>query len=248
MINRVWGVILFVTFVLLFSYCRKHEETEKMPAVEKGALVMGITHSVDEEIISFDSVFYQNINGFRYNISRLQYYLSSVSLTKDNGERYIADSIFYIDAKQTNPIIQLSGIPAGYYTQLSFCIGIKEANNKSGGLPATGENLNMAWPDAMGGGYHFLKLEGHFLDSQSNESGYAVHLGTNPMLVSHIPVKCFISVAGGKTATINLDMNVNEWFTNPYNYDFIKDGNYTMSDNELMKLISNNGKDVFKLR
>ena len=36
----------------------------------------------------------------------------------------------------------------------------------------------MAWPDVMGGGYHFLKLEGHY-KKDSLLAGYAMHIGQN---------------------------------------------------------------------
>jgi hypothetical protein len=53
-------------------------------------------------------------------------------------------------------------------------------------LSTTLDNLNMAWPTAMGGGYHFLKMEGHYLDSLNTNQGYAIHIGKNENLM---PVK-----------------------------------------------------------
>ena len=42
----------------------------------------------------------------------------------------------------------------------------------------------MAWPTAMGGGYHFMKVEGHYLDTSNTIQGFAIHLGKNNNLVN----------------------------------------------------------------
>ncbi len=196
----------------------------------------------------FDTVDYVNDAGYKYSISKLEYYLSFIQLEREDGKIYLADSIFYVNAKRKNQHITLTEIPSGHYTRISFLIGINKAKNKTDYLPATTENLGMAWPDMMGGGYHFIKMEGHFSDTQNNKQGYAIHLGTDAMQVAHHPLVYNVSVSSATQAALHLNMNVNEWLRNPHTYDFMKDGNYTMSDPKLMKLINENGKDVYTLR
>jgi hypothetical protein len=103
----------------------------------------------------------------------------------------------------------------------------------------------MLWPDVMGGGYHFLKLEGKYLDSLKNEKGIAIHIGLNSSLVNHHPINSDIKIVENNTSSVKLAMNLNEWFMNPYTFDFNRDGNYTMGDSTAMNFIKNNGNDVF---
>ena len=103
----------------------------------------------------------------------------------------------------------------------------------------------MEWPDGMGGGYHFLKFEGHFVDS-GNTFGFAMHIGTNNYLVNG---KLWARITlGDGVNTLNVGMNMNEWFKNPAVYDFNMDGNYSMSSMMAMEKLMMNGADVLKIK
>jgi hypothetical protein len=87
-----------------------------------------------------------------------------------------------------------------------------------------------------------MKLEGLFHDCTSL-FGFAMHLGNNPYVV---PVTLNRSLPHNGTAdTLRLNMNINEWFENPYIYDFNVDPNYSMGIDTAMMKLSRNGKDVF---
>jgi hypothetical protein len=105
----------------------------------------------------------------------------------------------------------------------------------------------MEWPATMGGGYHFLKLEGHYRDNGS-EVGYATHLGTNMMLVKCVIPAAVLDIRGGQTQQVKLTMNLNEWYQNPQTYSFKADGDYSMNDMALMAKLRNNARDVFTLQ
>jgi hypothetical protein len=103
----------------------------------------------------------------------------------------------------------------------------------------------MAWPDMMGGGYHFMKLEGSYVDS-TGTYGYAMHVGKNAYLVN-----CTMSHHFDLNTGLNakeLVMNVNEWFKNPAIYDFNVDGNYSMGVMAAMTKLKNNGTDIFTIQ
>ena len=128
------------------------------------------------------------------------------------------------------------------YTKAKFYVGLDSAHNISYSLPNTTENLNMAWPEMMGGGYHFMKFEGNYISGTST-FGFAMHLGRNPYLVE-IELDRIFNIPSQYNLT-NLDMNLNEWFKNPEIYDFDIDGNYSMGDTAAMHKLSNNGIDIF---
>ncbi|MBA3900642.1 MAG: hypothetical protein H0X62_10600, partial [Bacteroidetes bacterium] len=100
-------------------------------------------------------------------------------------------------------------------------------------------------PEQMGGGYHFLKLEGRF-QADNKVLGYAIHLGNNENLVNCKVLHSFDVKL--KYQEVNMEMNLNEWYRNPNVYDFNKDGNYSMSLMPAMKKISENGATVFTIR
>jgi hypothetical protein len=194
----------------------------------------------------FDSLMYINASGNRYRITRLNYYLSGFKFLQKSGNGYANAAVYYFDTKiSSTSKFTFVDLPSGTYSGISFYLGLDSIKNKSNALPNTLENELMAWPVPMGGGYHFLKFEGHFLDSGITE-GFAIHLGKNQNLVKITLDK--IIIVGDDNIRLNLAMNLSEFFKNPLNYDLINEPSYTMSDDSAMKKISNNAVDVFTLK
>jgi hypothetical protein len=235
---------LTMVFITIVS-CTKTQTIVEQPAAPKGILNIQISHEVDEKALIFDSMIYYNKANNFYSISRVNYYISNVKLWGNGNNNYLFDSIMFIDASLKSINLNVSSVPVGNYQFISFNIGIDAARNIHNAIPNSPENISMLWPDVMGGGYHFLKLEGKYLDSLNNEKGIAIHIGLNSSLVYQNPIIKDINIAESKTTNLSLAMNLNEWFTNPYVFNFEKDGNYTMGDSTAMNHIKNNGNDVF---
>ena len=206
------------------------------------------THSIDGVPLTMDTIMYVNQSGSKYSVTRCQYYLSGFELTKLDGSKTKLEGIVYGDARQEKHEIKFNGFPAGTYTGIEFLIGLAPDQNISNSLESTEGNINMAWPDVIGGGYHFLKFEGYYLDTSNLKKGFTMHIGTNDMLIHHQKISYSFTVNENENSTINLNMNLNEWFKNPYTYNFNKDGNYTMAIPTLMTLLKNNGSDVFSIK
>ena len=188
----------------------------------------------------FDTVFYTTKSYDTLSIKRLQYYISDIKITGD----YTAfiDSTFFIDPKKNKNTFTVQGISFGRIFSIEFLIGIRSAKNYTGALPNTTENINMAWPDAMGGGYHFLKMEGHY-KKESVLQGYAFHIGTS---IIQIPVQIPCSIRlDNFDKTINLEMKLEEWFTNPYTYNLSDKNTSTMGSDSLMNILAQNAQTVF---
>ncbi|MFA6260678.1 MAG: MbnP family protein [Bacteroidia bacterium] len=239
---RLWPLLV----LLMASSCEKDEPAKT--TVQFGSMTLNVTHKVDQAPLLFDSMMYQNAAGNPFSVSRLYYYISGIRLYNQEKLMFTSNAIFYIDATSAENKLLLNYVPTGEYTSATLLIGLAADTNKTGTLPDLIENLNMAWPDEMGGGYHFMKLEGHYRNTANLKKGFTVHLGTNPSLVQHQAIPKNFSVTLGQNTPLTLEMNINEWFANPYAYNFNTDGNYTMGVALLMQLISNNGKDVFTLR
>lgn len=244
-----YSIRLGLIAVFLFNACKKDKQPEpSLPDNPPPEVVQGInfsiTYNIDGTGFSENNFNYYTLTGYNYNITTLNYYLSKICLIKADSSLLLLKEYQYVDALSagTNQFL-IKNIPAGNYIGLKFNIGLDSLQNISDTLPATTENINMQWPQLMGGGYHFLKLEGNYKDS-TGTYGYAMHLGTNSCLV---PVKTLkpITILTNTTTSIQLKMNINEWFKNPHTYDFNVDGNYIMGNAIIMKKIAENGVDVF---
>ncbi len=221
----------------LFVSCKKQVSNN-------GTLQTTINHIVDGQNLLYDSLLYTNDAGNKYSITKLNYYLSGFIFRKKGGEYYCPKGVYYLDAFNSNlSNCTFYEIPVGQYDQITFFVGLDSTHNITDALPATIDNVNMAWPNMMGGGYHFMKLEGHAVDGVGSY-GFAMHLGKGKNLIT-ITLNRDIMIESGRSTAITLTMNINEWFRNPVIYNFETDGNYTMSNDTSMYKLKNNGSDVF---
>lgn len=243
MLNKIISYLVVVLFILWFDACKEPETNQ--PNTPTGNITLRINHKIDGAVLQFDTMMYQNLASNNYSVTRLNYYLSNFVLYQNDVCVYTSNQIVYIDARQQPVSIILENVPTGTYNQVSLLIGIDATHNQHGMIPNTDENIGMIWPEAMGGGYHFLKIEGQFLTPANDRKGYAIHTGLNDCLIQHQPIPINVTVNESTSSNQNLTMNLNEWYKNPYTYNIYTDGNYTMGDMPTMMLITNNGKDVF---
>jgi hypothetical protein len=223
--------------------CKKHESFV-LPEYTKAKFT--VSTKCDASDIFTDSLININSSGNIYSIHTVNFYISNIKLKRDDDSIYTSNKIIYID-----PLLSLKNnfyldsIPVGNYTEISYNIGIDAIRNKDYSLTSTLDNLNMAWPTAMGGGYHFLKMEGHYLDTLNISQGYAVHLGKNENLITinqNLALK-----QRNDNHEYSMIFNLNEVFANPNKYDLNIENNYTMSDSIAMLKIKNNIKDAFNI-
>lgn len=226
---------IILSVAVLFAGCHSGNNN--------GTLQIKLSHKVDNSALQFDTMAYTCDAGYKYQVTKLNYYLSGFVFTRSDGSSYRSDSVFYVDASQDpGNILVFKNFAPGNYTKVTFYLGLDSMHNISNILPLTMNNINMQWPDMMGGGYHFMKLEGHYIDS-SGTWGFAMHLGKNKNLV-HIQLNKSFSISENGSGNLSLTMNINQWFRNPV-YDFDKDGNYAMNNDTALYKLCLNGSNVF---
>lgn len=223
--------------------CRKEDQQPAGPAPEPVHTVLAVEHHVDGQVLEYDAAQYTNEAGHTYSITHLEYYLSQLTFTGAVGTPdHVVPGPWYINGVNAN-CFNLGPLPAGTYTGATVQLGLPPALNHTGALPATLENLLMAWPEPMGGGYHFMKFEGHFL-LNGQSTGFAMHLGRDENLV-HCTLPQPFTLAGAKD-TLVLHFNLNEVFRSPHTYD-LATGNQSMGSMMLMGLLRDNCADAFTL-
>lgn len=232
---------LFICISALVACSHRNNE---LPVARQGGLSIAISHDVDNQPLIWDSIMYYNQAGNKYGVTKLQYYASNIRLYSNNNIIQQFDSVYYIDAKeQYSSTFLMPTVSAGAYDSVALTIGLQPSRNVSYCLPATIENTAMNWPDVMGGGYHFLKLEGHWMDTASVK-GFALHVGKSGFHCQ-AGFACHLDVKASQVNALNIKMNINEWFRTPAKYDFSLDGVYSMGNDTLMRKIVTNGQDVF---
>lgn len=234
-------ILSAAAMMIVFASCKKTK-----PIITDADITFLMDYKVDGTDVVFNNIQFTNAAGNEYSITRLDYFLSHFVFHKSDGGEYLKDSYRYLNAQRdTTNQFTLKNIPNGDYTGITFYLGLNETLNVPNGLPNEPDYNNMDWPIPMGGGYHFIKFEGHFKDG-SNTYGYAMHVGLNYFLITiHIDYPFSINE---KDRTINLEMNINEWFANPNTYDLENDKVYSMGDTTAMLKLTQNGATTISIK
>lgn len=242
-------IILLFFIYISFITCKKGDKenpSDNVTSNYSSKAQFKVLAQIGNNKIVWDSLANINEAGNIYSINKLSFYISDITLKRNDGFVYQSNEIFYIEASDSTKVsFQLAGIPNGVYSEISFFVGVDSARNIDLGLNNSADNINMAWPTAMGGGYHFLKMEGHYLNTSGTISGYAIHLGRNENLI-HI-YDSVLMIQQKHLECYDIEFDVNEIFANPYQYNLIIDPQFTMSDDSAMSKIKNNMLDAFKV-
>lgn len=237
--------IIFLLIPVAFSSCKKEDEK-----TTTGTAVITFAQEVDGDAVEPDTFNYVNAVGNNYQITTLEYYVSKLVFEKVDGSVFDANLYQYINpAKPSTLQLKVEDIPNGDYSSISFVFGIDSARNKKLGLgqPPKQEDVDMEWPEFLGGGYHFMRLEGYFKDTADDVRAYAVHLGRTPNQV-RIRLPQSALKFNGDTHTFTISMNINNWFKAPHKIDLNDDYSSIMGDSVAQSKFKANAAGVFSLK
>lgn len=244
--NSKLKILLFaVLTAILISACKK--DTVIYPSSIK--LQIGFTHSVDGTILELDTIKYSNEAGNLYSVVNLRYFISNLVLHKA-GEKIVLEDIHYIDLRDTNTLTLSPNVNIlnGACDSITFTFGLDTSFNMTGYFVNPPE-ANMAWPPPMGGGYHYMQLEGKYDSAGVTTKNYNVHTGATMGVPYDFPVHLSSSsfMANGKNITATIEMNINKWFSDPNTYDFMTYGDAIMGNSSAQQVLQQNGHDVFRV-
>ncbi|MEW4923234.1 MbnP family protein [Algibacter sp. 2305UL17-15] len=245
--------ILLFAITTLFSCNADKNDTEP-----QANIIFNFSHSWDGTPVTntdFNQIQYTNENGEVLSISKLRYIISNIIFTRSNGEDLVFKGYNLVDVtNETNLAFLLFGtLPLETYSNVSFTFGLNNEDNAK-----NYQDLNSAsWivPEMLGGGYHYMQLEGKFVDNASAETGYAYHViravdNSGPTQVFQ---DTFFEVDLGEvtitnTATFNVEMNIAEWFKNPNTWNLNVLNNMLMPNYDAQVMMFQNGQNVFSLK
>ena len=209
-----------------------------------------------------------NAAGNEYLVNEVQYFISDVILHNSDGSDFMINQdggIHYVDTDipSTFSWAVTTDIPVGNYSSVSFTFGISEAKNQSNMFPNPPER-DMFWPEFLGGGYHYMKLNGKWLDTLSQVTPFNFHLGIGQIYAHDVinvdsitgfvqnyftvtvPNSSF-AINENQTTSMELIMNIESWFDTPHVWDFNYWGGSIMQNQQAMQTAKENGADVFTI-
>jgi hypothetical protein len=264
--NRYGFIFSLLLSITVYACGDKDEPAD--PQKNHGKITFSFVHTESGQPLVFDTLAYVNEAGNDYLVNEIQYFISDVTLFRSGGsQQTIRDwkDIHYIDTDlpETMQWQVYDKIQAGSYDSIGFRFGIGAEKNKSFMFVNPPER-DMFWPEYLGGGYHYLKLNGKWLPEgqgvQTNPFNF--HLGIGQEYFSYpdsitgfVHNDFWVSLPGsdfeiseGETLHFEINMHIENWFRDPHVYDHDVYGGDIMQNQEAMLKGRENGWNVFTLR
>ena len=253
-------------FMFSLSACKDDDDVDDVVIVVKDyTAIINLTQYVNDSVLQMNtSGFpYENAMMQKFKVTKLQYLISDLTFTKDDGTKIVDNGYHYVTLSDSASLTYTlsSKIPAGSYSSVGFTFGFDEEDNITGEY-ADLNTLGWNWPSMgmfgnLGGGYHFMRLEGDYLDSNNTSAEFKIHMGTarndnnNPVTfeANHFDVilaNSAISVAND--FNFDIEMNIEEWLQNPTTWDFNVWNAPTMPIYNAQKALNLNGSSVFSFK
>ena len=262
------GISYFLCFFVgLLLSCKKDSSTEP-PEQDTGKIIFEFANYADGLPLQTDTLMYINQAGNHYMVTEVKYFISDVTLHKSDGAQTVINKwkdIFYVDNTIPSTLTWqvYDDIPQGNYDSISFTFGINEEKNKTFLFVNTPE-VNMFWPTVLGGGYHYMQINGKWKDTVDFINNFNFHLGIGQIYKGNVidvdsitgfvqnyfkvnlPASSF-SISKNETKNIQIIMNIESWFKTPNVFDFNYWGGDIMQKQAAMQAAKENGFDVFSV-
>jgi hypothetical protein len=251
-------LLMFFIPVMALTSCRKDTPEPD----ESAKVTVYFEHEVNGSPLETDVKKYENAAGNIFSVQRLRYFISGVSLVDDKGNWHKVCGVHLRDIK--NDATRSCGpedLQAGTYTGVRFIFGLDESKNVSRRYVHKTDRQNMEWPDHMGGGYHYMQMDGTYKEHPgAGKQFYNVHTGRivvkdSKGMDSVVHENYFaveidmpgFTVKSGEKLRFDLVMNILEWYTNPEVYNFAE-YNGIMNNQAAQEVLSKNGRKAFSVK
>jgi hypothetical protein len=251
----------FIAFLLpaifIINSCKNDDDE-----VFYGKVNLKFEYKVDGNTLEYNKMIYINEAGNHYQVTDIQWFISDLTLYKKGQSPFVVQrstKYHYFDTGiPTTQNWEISDdIPEGVYDSFSFIFGFIPKENISFMINNPPESA-MWWPENLGGGYHYMKLNGFWMDTVNFKRGFSFHMGigrtingTDTTFVHNnfqVNFNTPVTLLANKKKEIILAMNVEEWFKNPHTWDFNYWGPAIMENQKAMNTAKENGQiGVFTL-
>ncbi len=249
-------VILLMSMLVLITSCGNDDSSNTPPTDDDPAEMFRATLTFTQnwggtEVTNQDygKTVFTNENGEQMTITRLRYLISRVVLINSQGQQFpLADyQLIDLGNPATNTFLPPIDIPAGGY-RVAFVYGFNEQDNVSGQY----SDLNTVlwnWPEDLGGGYHFMQLDGNY-NVDADPSPYNFHNGTareepGVFIPNHVTFDNPQLTAVATDVIINIDMDISQWFKDPNLWDLNQMDVELMGNYDAQIMMNQNAQSVF---
>ncbi len=248
--KKIASILLLNLIILSCS----EDKDDNLPT--NASISINFTQNWDGTNVSssdFNDIKFTNVNGEEMSLERLRYLISNITLENSNNDEFIISNYNLIDVGEDSGLsLDSQGtIPTGTYN-LSATFGFNNDDNYQNYTDLNSASWNV--PAMLGGGYHYMQLEGKFINDLDVETGYAYHAirAADNSGASIIFDDTFIELELGEVvisnnATIELKMNIAEWFKNPNQWDLNVLNNMLMPNFDAQIMMYQNGQAAFSL-
>ena len=234
----------------IISSCNNDDVVDP-PTPQNYDVTFKFSHTFDGAGFAYDTFGFTNAAGNELKFSTLRYLISEIELVKADGSVIkIEDKFAFINPKEDYDSFVLNDIPEGDYKGLNFVIGLDSITNHSNPnlfeadhpLNPLVNNMHWSWAE----GYIFLTLEGKVKIDSGQDKGFSYHVA---LLENRMPIELTNSFSITGSNTVGLEMEVDEVFVTPTEFDINEWGNVSHStgDNGLANTLRDNALDAFRI-
>ncbi|GAB2558710.1 MbnP family protein [Spirosoma aerophilum] len=155
------GLLVTIIVGLVVGSCHEPDVTPT------GRMRIAFDNVVGTSDLKLGTGSYQNAVGESFSVTKFNYFVSNIRLRREDGSEFVVpqDSSYFLiqEEKAASQTVNLSNIPTGNYTGITFVVGVDSLRSladisKRTGALDPGLNDGMYWE--WNSGYIFLKLEG----------------------------------------------------------------------------------------
>jgi len=248
-------IAIILISIMVLSSCVE----EDVPGLQNTSVSLNFKHDWDGANVSstnFNTIQYFNENNDELSIEKLRYLISDVTFQKSNGQTIVIEGYNLVDVTNDENLTYVLPIqiPIGTYSNVSFTFGFDNDDNTDGAyMDLNSSSWNV--PGMLGGGYHFMQLEGKFINNVATEQGYQYHTiravdNADPMNL--VFQDTFFTVNLGEVivhnnSSVDIKMNIAEWFKGPHQWNLNDFNSMLMPNFDAQVKMYDNGQNVFSL-
>ncbi len=247
-----------ILLLILFSFytCKKNELDCCVNHIPVD-ITLKFNHNWNGTPISasdFNNFKFTTENGESISINRLRYVLSNIGIGSQKFNYHLID-LEDISSLEL-PLETITENSTYHVFELSFTFGFTDEDNKDGVYQDL-NSVNFNVPAMMGGGYHYMQLDGKYKDANNQDANFNYHAiravdrtDPNNLILEDTSFKVIIDsfIPEKNKVIIDIDVNIAEWFKNPNTWNLNVLNTVLMPNFDAQKLMSANGKTVFSLQ
>jgi hypothetical protein len=247
---KILKPLIFLVSIAVLSSCSSNDDVVVVPT----SVTFNFTHSWQDLEVNadeFNILQYETENGDSLLITRLRYVISDFVFTHESGNSITIEDFQFLNVENEESLSfsTRDTILPGTYS-VGFRFGLSNEKNQTGAFPSL---VDFTVPGSLGGGYHYMQLDGQYVDTNGDRQPFNYHAisafdpgGLNEPQDTSFEVNLGTVVIGEST-TINVNMNIYEWFSNPVTWDINELNVMLMGNFDAQIDMSQNGRSVFSL-